>query len=326
MKTNPSFIVLLLAMASPLRADVRTSASYTFTNDTADIGGGRAKSAAYTDDGSLGSPGGYASLAVPAETVRDGYAGQLFDVTALTLTAATPLVNEGGTDQLAAWQALDDGSFVVVPATAVAWSPAGGPLTGIGSSGLATAGIVYEDTAATAQGSLGGFTATLTLTVRNVNGHDFGSYAGDGIDDQWQVQNFGLNNSLASPSADPDGDGLNNLGEWAFGLDPIVGSGGKIVAGGGILSQRGLPDTSVQHPGHGVDFRAVFGRRRDYLAWRLIYTVQFSSDLITWESSTATPSVIADDGTIEAAAMRYPFFRSSGPKATFFRVVVTLAP
>jgi len=36
--------------------------------------------------------------------------------------------------------------------------------------------------------------------------------------------------------------------------------------------------------------------------------------------------VIADDGTIEAVTVRYPFFVSSGKKATFFRVVITHTP
>ena len=43
---------------------------------------------------------------------------------------------------------------------------------------------------------------------------------------------------------------------------------------------------------------------------------------IRWENSTATPTVIADDGEIEAVTVPYPFF-VSGLKARFFRVQVT---
>jgi hypothetical protein len=48
--------------------------------------------------------------------------------------------------------------------------------------------VVYQDTSATAQGFFGGFTATLSLTVKNVTTDVFGVYAGDGIDDAWQFQ------------------------------------------------------------------------------------------------------------------------------------------
>jgi hypothetical protein len=42
----------------------------------------------------------------------------------------------------------------------------------------------------------------------------FGSYAGDGLADAWQVLHFGFDNALAGPSADPDGDGQDNLFEY----------------------------------------------------------------------------------------------------------------
>ena len=45
--------------------------------------------------------------------------------------------------------------------------------------------------------------------------------AGDGIDDAWQVQYFGLPpNANAGPLRDPDGDGRNNRDEWIAGLSP----------------------------------------------------------------------------------------------------------
>jgi hypothetical protein len=54
----------------------------------------------------------------------------------------------------------------------------------------------------------------------------------------------------------------------------------------------------------------------------LTYIVQFSGDLITWVSSSAVPTVIADDGVIEAVTVPYPFF-VNGLKARFFRVQVS---
>ena len=221
-------LLLLLALATPLHAGPRTSANYSILTDTADAGGKRATSASYTNDGSVGGVGGVVGLSTvtsPAEVAKNGYIGQIYDVTGLTLNAASLNVNEGATVQLAAWQLLDDTSLLAVPAASVAWSVASGPLTGISASGIATAGIVYQNTAATAQGSYLGNTGTLGLTVVNVNPDNFGAYAGDGIDDAWQVQYFGQPpNANAGPTADFDHTGQTNLFKYIAGLNPLDGS------------------------------------------------------------------------------------------------------
>ena len=95
-----------------------------------------------------------------------------------------------------------------------------GPLTSISSSGLATAGAVFQNTAAIVQGISNGFTGSLSLTVLNTTPDNFGSYAGDGLGDDWQVQFFGLNNPNAAPLLDPDGDGQTNAFEFTAGLVP----------------------------------------------------------------------------------------------------------
>ena len=222
---NAKYIVVFagaLGAAAALHAGPRTSASYTVATDTADAGGQRATSAAYTSDGSLGGIAGLSTVAAPAETAKSGSIGQLYEVTGLTLTPATLNVNETATDQFAAWQLLDDATFLAVPAASVAWSVAGGPLTGINANGLATAGIVFQDTAATAQGIYLGQTGTLGLTVKNVNLDDFGAYAADGIDDAWQVQYFGAPpNANAGPNVDFDGTGQTNLFKYIAGLNPL---------------------------------------------------------------------------------------------------------
>ncbi len=47
----------------------------------------------------------------------------------------------------------------------------------------------------------------------NVTADDYGLYAGDGIDDDWQVLYFGESNPQAGPGMDPDRDGRSNLSE-----------------------------------------------------------------------------------------------------------------
>jgi hypothetical protein len=107
-----------------------------------------------------------------------------------------------------------------VNAGSVAWSVLSGPITGISATGLATAAPVYQSTPVTVQGIFDSLTATLNLTVLDFNIDNFGSYAGDGLDDSWQIQYFGPDNPLAAPNADPHGTGQTNQFKFVAGLDP----------------------------------------------------------------------------------------------------------
>lgn len=130
------------------------------------------------------------------------------------------------------------------------------------------------------------------------------------------------NGATGGQSGDPDGDGYNNLMEFAFGTDPTVNSAGSISYSGGVVTATGQPVLEVD----GGIYYAVFGRRVDYQAAGLTYTVEFSNALSSWTPTTAVPTVIATDGVIEA--VRVPFLNfvpsDSGPqKPTFFRVGVS---
>ena len=135
---------------------------------------------------------------------KPNYIGQLYDVTSVTLSATPTTVDEGGTRQLNATATLDDLTTLILAATEVQWSVLLGPLTGIDASGLATADVVFEDTAATAQGTFQGVDGQLALTVLDVDPDNFGAYAGDGLDDAWQVNFFGAPpNPDAGPARTP---------------------------------------------------------------------------------------------------------------------------
>ncbi len=203
----------------------RDSTAYRIALDIVDSGGGRTASTSYTNDGSVGGVVGVSSVASPAATAKQGFIGQLYDVTGLTLTAASLTMNEGGTNQLGAWQALDDATFLAVPATSVTWNVQSGPLTSISAGGVATAALVYLNTPATAEGSYLGNTGVLGLTVANVSQDNFGAYAGDTLDDAWQVQYFGQPpNTNAGPLVDFDNDGQTNAFEYTAGLIPTDGN------------------------------------------------------------------------------------------------------
>ena len=201
------------------QAGSRSSANYTIAADTTDTGGRRATSASYTGGGSVGLIGGISSVASPANTAKAGYLAQIYEVTGFTVDASPSSLPEGTARQVIGAHLLDDGTLLAINAALVAWSAAS-PLT-INASGLATAGIVYQNTMALVQGTYLGSTGSINLTVLNVNTDDFGSYAGDGVGDDWQVQYFGLPpNANAGPLLDPDGDGQNNRFEWIAGLIP----------------------------------------------------------------------------------------------------------
>ena len=266
-------------MASPLHAGPRTSANYNVPTDTTDGGGKRATSASYTNDGSAGGVTGLSTVAAPAETVKSGYVGQLYDVTGLVVNAGGTTVNETGTLQLGAWQLLDDASFLAVSANAVTWGVVNGPLSGITSGGLATAGTVYQNTAATVQGTFGGFTGMLNLTVLDTIADNFGSYAGDGVGDDWQVGYFGLNNPDAGPNVDFDHTGQTNLFKWVAGLNPLDPNSRFLV-------------NIAPVPGQSAQQRVLFSPRFTDRT----YTVKYRTDLLTGTWQPLTTATQADNG------------------------------
>ncbi|MEO6754437.1 MAG: hypothetical protein ABIP85_21900 [Chthoniobacteraceae bacterium] len=288
---NTKFLSLLASAlsAAALHAGPRTSASYSIPTDTIDAGGTRTVSTSYRNDGSLGGITGISTVASPAQTAKAGYIAQLYDIIGLTLTASSLNVNETATDQLAAWQALDDGTFLAVPTNTVTWSVASGPLTSVNANGLATAGLVFKDTAATAQGTFLGQTGMLGLTVKNVNIDDYGAYAGDGLDDNWQVRFFGLPpNANAGPLVDPDHDGHDNAFEYTAGLDPTD-----------PLSKFNWRIENV--PGFPLEKKLIFSPRFN----DRIYTIKATPTLGTgavWSTLTGTATDLGNERTVTDAS------------------------
>lgn len=304
-----SLVIVFWSLVIPASASIQSS-------------GLRATSADYTADFSS-TPGLAHSSA--EYTARTGFSGQLYDATALDVEATPLTLNETSTRQLSADLLFDDDTREPLLANTITWSIQSGPLASISTSGLATAAAVYQSSAAIIQAAHSGVTGTLSLTVLETIADNFGPYAGDRLPDAWQVQFLGLNNPLGGPADDADADGFTNLLEFAFGTDPLTSSTDSLAHAAGLITLRGQPTTSVQNIPNSVDFRAVFLRRQDYLVSSLRYRVQFSGDLITWHTSTATPAVVAADGEMDVVTVRYPFF-VDGLKARFFRVIVDFFP
>jgi hypothetical protein len=295
-----AFIGLLLGFSVALQAGPRTSTNYSITTDSVDQAGVRTTSTNYTNDGSAGSVLGTSTVTSPAEFAKNGYIGQLYEVTGLALTSSSSTLNETtGTVQLGASQTLDDSSSLAVSASTVTWSVQSGPIASITTGGLATAGTVYQDTGAVVKGIFGGNSATFNLTVLNVNHDDFGSYSGDGIDDAWQVQHFGLNGGqAAAPTAISDGSGLTNLFKFTAGLVP-----------GDPTSTFNLTVQPV--PGQPTQMNVVFSPS---LTDRH-YTIQSSTDLVHWANVTGS---FSGNGTTQTVTDP-----SAGGGQKFYRVQVT---
>lgn len=320
----PSIRSIILAFVLSVPALAGNSANYSLEPAVLDGGGIAGSSVNYALNPSIG-PG--AAGASTDYVLRGGFSGMLSDAASLVLTAAGAAgsLNERATLQLEARIRYDDDSVaaLALPAANVTWSVAAGPLAAINSGGLATAGSVYQDTPATAMAVYQGVDGLLSITVLNLTNDDFGAYAADKLPDLWQAQYFGGSGiaTNAGPEADPDVDGLSNFQEYAFGMNPAQFFSGILRWSGSNLLERGLATPFASGTAGSFTFRAVFARRKDFEAVGLSYTVEFSGDLSFWRASTATPSVLADDGEIQAVSVPYPFF-VNGKKATYFRVKV----
>ncbi len=187
---------------------------------TLDGGGRRTTSPNYTMSGSISGISGISTAVSPSVTVRQGYIGQLYNVTSLVVTAIPATVSEDSNSQLIATATIDDGTVLVVTGSNVSWGVASYPIASIDADGLATCASVYTDTVGIVSGYYLGASNTLTLLVLDTNPDNYGIYANDGIPDGWQVQYFGTNNPEGVASADADGTSQNNLFKYLAGLNP----------------------------------------------------------------------------------------------------------
>ncbi len=301
MKLTILFIPAILIPMAPLHAGGRSSANYSVAADSTESGGRRVVSASYTVDASIGGITGITTSVTPVQTVKAGYIGQITEVSALQLAATPTTVNETATRQLGGAALLDDLTTYAIPAASITWSIVNGPLNSISTSGLATAGTVYQDTPATAQGIYAGSIGTLSLSVLNVSNDDIPGYTGDGLDDAWQVQYFGLGNPAAAPAFDADLDGQDNLFEFIAGINPISGDSRFLIQNTPVPSQPGQMNIVISP--------RLLGRT---------YTVKVSPTLgpdAVW--TTLTGSTTTDNGT--ERTITDP--NASGP-AKFYRVEI----
>jgi arylsulfatase len=122
---------------------------------------------------------------------------------------------------------------------------------------------------------------------------------------------YGLSGANADPGADPDGDGVSNFAEWAFGGDPQA-------ADPFIASLRGAVLTPTQ------DFQFTYQRLANAANYGLRYRYFVSTDLSTWTETTPTQMSVAtneDKDGYEIATMQLPASLIFGQSKLFLRVL-----
>ena len=184
---------------------------------TLDGGGQRIASASYTMDGSIGGIGGISSAG--GDTAKNGYIGQLTEVTNLLVIASPAVTNECCVLQLSGLAALDDATVSSLDGSNILWAVPGFPIALITPAGAATAAAVWSNTCGVVAGACLGVTGSVLVLVLDSSPDNFGQYAGDGIPDWWQVQYFGTNNPLGKAGV-TNCTGHNNLYTYIADLNP----------------------------------------------------------------------------------------------------------
>lgn len=256
-----------LAMGVILSCAAIAPAASVLVTGTVDGGGQRATNATITLDCSIGGIGGVSTAGIV--TAKSGYIGQLSETTNLNLTADLNPVNEGGSSQLGGIALQDDSTVTVLVGSNINWSVPAFPAAGITLAGQISLTNVYADTSLIVTGSYLGVMGAGTLLVMDSNPDNYGTYAGDGIPDGWQVRYFGINNSSALAGV-TNVTGQNNLNTYIADLNPTnPASHLKIIT---ITNQ--VPNRVVYF------LPASTGR---------VYALQYSTNLMSGSWTNITP-------------------------------------
>jgi hypothetical protein len=125
------------------------------------------------------------------------------------------------------------------------------------------------------------------------------------------AMSYGLSGTNAAPGADPDGDGVSNFAEWAFGGNPNAPD--AYIAG--FQGIQVLP---------GNTFIFEYQRYRYYATVGLQYHYFISSDLVNWTETTPnilSTSVNEDKTDYEVVTLSLPTSVTSAAGKLFLRIM-----
>ncbi len=167
--------------------------------------------------------------------------------------------------------------------------------------------------------------ATERKWIQDTTGQDLSVLAPEGFTN-WESLYFTpaqlADPTTSGPNADPDGDGVSNLLEFAFNLDPTFTEPAVMIAGTGL---RGLPlvETTTVAAGD-TRLTVEFVRRTAASGSGLTYAVQFATDLAAgnWQTG-GTESVTAINARWERVKVTDGVPMGTGAVRRFARVAVT---
>lgn len=126
--------------------------------------------------------------------------------------------------------------------------------------------------------------------------------------------------AVSAPGADPDQDGVSNLLEFAFNLDPTFPEPVVLTPASGV---RGLPSIRLENAGGSQRLTVEYVRRTAASGSGVTYAAQFAGDLAAgdWATNTAE-TVTAINARWERVKVADPVAAGAAP-ARFARVQVT---
>lgn len=133
--------------------------------------------------------------------------------------------------------------------------------------------------------------------------------------EEWRTAKFGNTTSpQGQPGGNPEGDGLDNFGEWVFGTDPAA-----------IDDFRATPQLLVVTPESGV-FRFTHRRLRMHAAAEIDYVYRTSANLVDWTTTAVVEESVAvsgSDSAYEIVTVSLAPGTTAGEPRLFVKVEVT---
>ncbi len=327
--------LIVLLCWSPTFGELPSGGPYEITVQGIGISGGTSSGGPYTIDSSIGDTAvGISEDGTPIYTVKNGFAGQLYDLAGVKITsdplADPPEVNEEDTLELEADQLMDDDTTLPLDDDAVTWSVDSGPILGVTADGLAVAGTVTGNTDAVVMADYtdgSGAMVSGSLLVKVLNDLS-GGIGGDFLPNSWQEGFFGIpaDPADAGPFINFDNDGLPNGFEFALGSDPTAPSSGwdkipqPMFGGMGTMSLEGEVSGSSTE-----DFLTLTFLRRPFPA-AVTYIVEVNGDLASGSWTDLSPVSLGTtpdmDGFVEVSYEDFISVQSADKR--FMRVQVLL--
>ena len=175
------------------------------------------------------------------------------------------------------------------------------------------------------------FTAAGTYQLRLTASDGYASHSDDVIINiysqqygVWADSDFAQAFTDIRIDADPDGDGLVTLLEFAFGTDPTVSSGSALATDG---STHGPPKLAAPE---GAGMELFFVRRKDHgTTGSVTYSVEFSGDLTSFFANAVAPTFVANSSSsadYEVVKVPFPAALPDTKEARFGRIAIEPTP